>query len=293
MTLPQRPEPAPTTALARLQLWAEELRGRWQLRSPFGSESAEAELPLPADRAFDFGPPERSLGLWTGVIALGAALIAVGALWGWQSWSQRSAPPIDDLLPRFDTTEQDAVTDASEQPAPNPVVPAPIAESSVPDPAVEAPPASQIIVHVSGSVASPGIVTLDAGARVFEAIEAAGGGTRGADLDRVNLAAPAGDGERIHVPALGESEPPQVVAPFRSIIPEDTAGSDDSAAPVDINTASPDQLESLPGIGPSTAKAIVQTREDRGPFLVVEELLEVPGIGSAKLAQLSPFVSVG
>lgn len=144
--------------------------------------------------------------------------------------------------------------------------------------------AEQIVVHVSGAVARPGLVRLSTTARVAEALEAAGGTTPEADLDRLNLAARIADGERLHVPRRGE-----VV--HEELLPAHPDGGGSTAAgarapPVDLNTATVEQLDALPGIGPSTAQAIVEHRARHGPFRSVAQLLQVKGIGEAKLAAL-------
>lgn len=139
-----------------------------------------------------------------------------------------------------------------------------------------------LYVHVAGAVIEPGLVQLAPGERVADAIEAAGGATEAADLDRVNLAAAVTDGEQVYLPAEGE-EPP---AP-----PETTTGSgagegEASTAIVDVNNASAEELETLPGVGPARAADIIAHREREGPFQSVEDLLHVPGIGPATLDRL-------
>ena len=218
----------------------------------------------------------------TALIAAGAALLTLGVLLGWQSWSNRSAPPIDDQLP-FLTPESAGGEERSEGAADEEVaagLEAVAAAAAPPVTAATEQPVSDVVVHVAGAVARPGVVTLPPGSRVYQAIELTGGASDDADLDRVNLAAPVTDGERIHVPAVGEEVVPPVALP--SLTPALVA----PTAPLDINTASAVELEELPGIGPSLAEAIVTTRFERGPFRSVEELLEVPGIGTAKLEQL-------
>ncbi len=144
---------------------------------------------------------------------------------------------------------------------------------------LSAPAAGAITVHVAGEVAEPGLVRVVEGARVADALAAAGGGTAAADLGSLNLAAPLRDGDRILVPAeAGEGE-------------ADTAG----VAPdgrVRINIASVGELQSLPGVGPVLAQRIVEFVEAQGPLTVVEELLDVPGIGEAKLAALREAVAL-
>ena len=140
--------------------------------------------------------------------------------------------------------------------------------------------ATTIVVHVSGCVASPGIVELEAPARVAAAVAGAGGALRCADLSGVNLAAELHDGQQLVVPSFGTASPS----------PSGTA--DESDGRVDLNTATAAQLEALPGIGPVLAGRIVDHREKRGPFVELEDLLDVAGIGEAKLLELRPLVDV-
>jgi competence protein ComEA len=170
-----------------------------------------------------------------------------------------------------------------------PATPAPGGRAGA-DPALALPratttTAAPMTVHVAGAVLHPGLVRLAAGARVADAIAAAGGPAGEADLDRLNLAAPLTDGSRLYVPFLGRPVP----ADETSI-----AGPTGRGAPavVDLNTATVADLESLPGIGPATARAIVEHRRRYGPFRSVDDLLAVRGIGPAKLAQLRDRVRV-
>jgi competence protein ComEA len=141
-------------------------------------------------------------------------------------------------------------------------------------------------VHVAGAVAAPGVHELAAGARVVDAIEAAGGLAADADGSRINLAAPLTDGARVYVPAVGEEPPPVAVGGLTG-----DAGSA-PAGPVDLNTADAAALEALPGVGPATAAAIIEHRAEIGAFSSVDELLDVPGIGEAKLEALRDLVTV-
>lgn len=146
-----------------------------------------------------------------------------------------------------------------------------------------------LLVHVAGAVVDPGVHELPTGARVVDAIEAAGGLTPAADGSRINLAARVADGERVYVPAVGEAAPPLLA---------DGAGADGSGTsaapvgPVDLNDADEAALDALPGIGPATAAAIIEHRRQIGRFTSVEQLLDVRGIGEAKLEQLRPLVTV-
>jgi competence protein ComEA len=148
----------------------------------------------------------------------------------------------------------------------------------------------RLLVHVAGSVARPGVFQLDAGARVHAAIEAAGGPTAAADLDGLNLAATISDGQRVYVPAAGEVDPASV--PSAGAGPDADPGTAEPSGPIDLNSATPEQLEALPGIGPATAAAIVDDRDRHGPFSSVSDLERVPGIGPAKLAAVAELVTV-
>ncbi len=145
--------------------------------------------------------------------------------------------------------------------------------------------AAATFVHVAGAVREPGLVVVGGGARVIDAIEAAGGVTDQADVNRINLAALVIDGQRLFVPTIDDPAVPAVVSGGGG-----AAGSGN--APVDLNAATPEQLEALPGVGPATAAAIVSHRDNNGPFESVVDLLDVPGIGDAKLAALRDLVSV-
>ncbi|HSM02057.1 MAG TPA: ComEA family DNA-binding protein [Acidimicrobiia bacterium] len=138
------------------------------------------------------------------------------------------------------------------------------------------PAEAPITVHVSGAVAEPGLVMLPAGARVADAILAAGGAKDDAVLTSLNLAAPLSDGQQLVVPR--EETGSWAGSPGDGRIP--------------INTAGAAALEGLPGVGQVLAQRIVEHRERNGPFTVVEDLLEVPGIGEAKLAALRDMVLV-
>jgi competence protein ComEA len=161
------------------------------------------------------------------------------------------------------------------------------AVSGAPAPSGSAPPGSgsggeEVVVHVAGAVVAPGIQRLPAGARVVDAVDAAGGTAPDADVARLNLAAELTDGQQVYVVRVGE-----VAAAAPS-----PAGPDAPEVIVDINTAAAADLEQLPGVGPATAEAIIDHREQHGPFDSVDGLLDVRGIGDAKLAQLRDRVTV-
>lgn len=158
-----------------------------------------------------------------------------------------------------------------------------------------------IIVHVAGAVASPGIVRLGAGARVFEAIEAAGGARKEARLEALNLAAPLTDGQQVYVPTPDDVGPPP--APGSGTgggtggpgSGGGAAGGGAVGGPVgkiNINTASAEELAELPRVGPVLAGRIVEFREQHGPYAQPSDLDAVPGIGPVMLEALVELVTV-
>jgi len=134
-----------------------------------------------------------------------------------------------------------------------------------------------LVVHVAGAVRRPGVYRMRAGSRVDDAVARAGGPRRRADLSALNLAAEVEDGRQVLVPPR---PPPGATAAAGAAAPV-TPG-----VPLDLNTATPEQLDELDGIGPATAQQIVDYREANGGFGSIEELDRVPGIGEARLASL-------
>jgi competence protein ComEA len=149
------------------------------------------------------------------------------------------------------------------------------------DPSVAAPP---LLVHVLGAVTEPGLVELDAGARVVDAVAAAGGFTAEADPAGVNLARPVVDGEQLVVLAIGEVPPPPASGGAS------VTGAGDGL--VHLNTADVAALDTLPRIGPALAQRIIDWREANGPFTSVDQLLDVAGIGDAVFSGLSDKVAL-
>ena len=150
-----------------------------------------------------------------------------------------------------------------------------------PFPAASPSPAPSVMVHVVGEVRDPGVVELPAGSRVVDAVRAAGGLRRGGELGGTNLARVLADGERIEVGGQEAAAAGGVGA---------SAGG--SGGLLDLNTATAEQLDALPGIGPVTAAKILAWRSTHTRFSVVDELAEVPGIGPKTLADLRPLVRV-
>jgi competence protein ComEA len=141
--------------------------------------------------------------------------------------------------------------------------------------AVKATAPAALVVHVVGAVRRPGLYRLREGSRIADAVARAGGATRRADVSLVNLAAPVADGAQVVVPRR-----------TRATAAGSGAAAAASAGPLHLNTATLEQLDELPGIGPSTAQKILDFRDEHGAFTSVDELDAVPGIGPARLEQL-------
>ncbi|HEX2293525.1 MAG TPA: ComEA family DNA-binding protein [Gaiellaceae bacterium] len=152
--------------------------------------------------------------------------------------------------------------------------------------AVEAAPAPRLVVHVVGAVRRPGLYRLEHGSRIADAVRRAGGATRRADLSLVNLAAQVSDGTQVVVPrrvVVAAGAGPEGSVPAGGEVP--------AAGPVHLNTATVEQLDALPGVGPVTAQKIVDYREQHGAFSSVDDLDAIPGIGPARLEQLRDLVA--
>jgi competence protein ComEA len=160
----------------------------------------------------------------------------------------------------------------------------PVGASAAADPTATAAPAT-VTIDVAGKVRHPGIQVLDAGARVVDALAAAGGARPGVDLTALNLARPLVDGEQV---VVGGAPPTAVVA---AAAPE-SGGPSAPATLVNLNTATETELDTLPDVGPVTAASILAWRDQHGGFTSVDELLEVDGIGDVTLGKLAPYVTV-
>lgn len=144
----------------------------------------------------------------------------------------------------------------------------------------------EVFVHVVGAVKQPGVLELPADSRVIDAIEAAGGAAADADLGAINLARPINDGEQLKVPTVAE-----VAAGFASATGS-AAGTPNGSALINLNAASAQELESLPGVGPALAGRIVDWRAANGRFTSVDDLVSVTGIGDKLLESVRSLVTV-
>lgn len=281
--MPEPDRPAPVDERARLAL--DSLR-----------HAPELDEGPPSQPSFRLGTwlerlrdaiDQRWPSLWARPLAVAvvAALVGAGGLWivrtGTEGPQRGAATPLS--LPFTTTTVAAAQGPAAGGGAPG---------------SGSAATAAALVVHAAGAVSQPGVHRLPAGSRVADLLAVAGGPTAEADVDRLNLAAPLTDGERVYVPRVGEVAVAPAVGPSGSAAgsPGSGSGGGTGAAPgtpIDLNRATEAELDVLPGVGPATAAAIVRHREANGPFSRVDDLLEVRGIGPAKLESLRDLVRVG
>ena len=196
----------------------------------------------------------------------------------------------------------DAVGSGASTSAPTDRSPAPAAVAAEGDgsPGAVGGGAPDLVVDVEGAVLRPGVVRLPSGARVGEAIAAAGGYSPSVDVDRaplvINLAAPVTDGDRIRVPAVGDADEAATTA--GQAVPTAVVGDGSEApgaaasAPIDLNRATQAELEALPGIGPVTARKIIEAR-DSARFAAVQDLRDRKLVGAATYAKIAPLVTAG
>ncbi|MDQ0801107.1 helix-hairpin-helix domain-containing protein [Arthrobacter sp. SLBN-112] len=219
------------------------------------------------------------------VAALLAAVAAAAGAWFW--WQAGAVAP--EILPlsgvasgRSHATPEDTAAGAAEGP-----------QELSPD-SGGAVSGGLVVVHVAGAVANPGVIRLRQGSRVDDAIAAAGGPVAEADVNRLNLALVIEDGQKIHVPRIGE--PPSTHSGTAGADGSDTtgeaAGPGQSGGKINLNTAGVAELDTLPKVGPVLAQRIVDWRKEHGPFKSAEELDAVDGVGPKMLESLLPLVTV-
>jgi competence protein ComEA len=217
-------------------------------------------------------------------VLLGILAVAAGAWFWWQAAAGRP-----EILPLSGVTSGSPEAEPAEKGDPGGGSGPGDDPAAVPE-GTGAAPTGTVVVHVAGAVAKPGVVQLPAGSRVHEAITAAGGGTPGADLDRLNLATVVEDGQKIHVPLDGE-EVPAAAAPGAGGEGDGNAGTA-AGDKTNLNTAGVEELDALPKVGPVLAQRIVDWRKEHGAFKNVEELDAVDGVGPKMLEALLPLVTV-
>jgi len=176
------------------------------------------------------------------------------------------------------------------RPQPQAIAPPPVATDAAPTgPAASPTSGRSLVVAVSGKVRRPGVVTVPAGARVIDVLKAAGGPLPSADIGMLNLARRVADGELVTV---GVPAPAPAGSGSAGEAPPAGDAAGGRTAPIDLNTATLAELETLPGVGPVLAQRILDWRTERGRFATVDQLSDVPGIGDARLAQLRDLVQV-
>lgn len=149
-----------------------------------------------------------------------------------------------------------------------------------------------VAVHVAGHVKKPGLYHLDPTARIDDAVKAAGGATDDADLNQLNLAGTVEDGSQIRVPGEGETVEAPVSAPHRTRSARTAAKASAPVGQVSLNSASAEELDQLPGVGPATAQKIIDYRTANGGFKSVDEVQHVKGIGPKKYAKMAPYLAL-
>ena len=158
--------------------------------------------------------------------------------------------------------------------------------------------AADLVVYITGEVVNPGVYTVASGQRLADVVEMAGGPTEIADLERVNLAGHVSDARHYRIPTLGASNDAPVGFGLAATVQDETATSgtapaDACAVPVDINTATAECLETLPGIGSVRAQSILAHREQAGPFVTADGITSVSGIGDGIYGRIANMITVG
>lgn len=229
------------------------------------------------------GPPGARLR-WRTSWRVAALLAAVGAvLMVWHFWQladgQTTSEPLN---PSASASSADGNTSTAHE------------AEAVQAPGSLAPPVEGgvVVVHVAGAVNKPGVVSLPQGSRVFQAIAAAGGAAPSAELSAVNLAEVLTDGTKLHVPVVGEVAQPAAPSGSGTGTTSGAPGPAAAGAKVNINTASLEELGTLPRVGPVTAQRILDWRKEHGAFTSVDELDAVDGIGPKLMESLKDLVTV-
>ena len=174
------------------------------------------------------------------------------------------------------------------QPAPPAIVITTPTATFVPQPTATPTP-TPLRVYVTGAVAHPDVYLLSTGSIIRDALVAAGGAAADADLNRINLAQQVYDQQQIYVPRLGEENPP---LPSPPVSLTSTSGNVQATGKVNINTATAEELDTLPGIGPAIAQRIIEYRQTNGPFQSIEEIKNVSGIGDKLFEKLKDLITV-
>ena len=277
-----RPEPPPATDLTTAPWWDEHTRPAAPRRPPAPPPPVPRPVPDAAcPGRCRGGTPCDARGVRPGWVPAQLAVVAVVVAVGSRSPAGGWCAGRRTTLPRWPRPRAPALVSAS--PTVESVGDAPGAGSSGGPPTGAAP--GTVTVDVAGKVRHPGIAVLDAGSRVVDALEAAGGARPGVDLTGLNLARVLVDGEQVVVGAPAPSGAAASASP--------PAG--DPSGPVtmvNLNTATESELDTLPEVGPVTAASILQWRDQHGGFTSVDELLEVDGIGEVTLGKLAPYVTV-
>ena len=143
---------------------------------------------------------------------------------------------------------------------------------------------SQITVHITGAINNPGVIILEEGARIVDALEAAGGETEEADVNRLNLAYVLEDGEKLYIPSKNEEE--------QEYITQGKDNMSEGQSKININSAQIEELITLPGVGEATANKIIEYRKENGKFQKIEDLKNVPGIGDSKFENIKMLIKV-
>lgn len=255
-------------------------------------------------------------GLSPRVLLLVAVLALVAMVWGVTQFS--AAPRAEQLASPSATAESVQAVGSQQSPGTQPGTQSTAQPSANPSESAQGGASGEatVRVHVAGAVNNPGVYTLPAQGRAVDAIAAASGAAADADLDRVNLAGTLSDGVQIYVPHRGETAAPAQIQPNGGTANAGQGNAANGAAqnggtqpqpartltasgsaqkgstPVNINTATAEELQTLPRIGPAMAQRIIAWREAHGGFRIVDELDAVPGIGPSMLENLRPLVTV-